>query len=110
LWSESTREEKLILSVLSMDPEADTESVSRADVSTRLVRAKLSEDIINQALERLLLHDMLKMHKGKGKDTLQPPAGRPDLPILNEKYAFSISFNLFRRWIAKKHPLGTLLP
>jgi hypothetical protein len=110
LWKETTRDEKLILAALSMYPEAGTEKVSRAEILTRLRRASLSEEIINHALERLLMHDLVKMQVGNGQSSSWDSRQETEFLATSKDYLYSISFDLFRLWIAKKHPLRTLLP
>jgi 6-pyruvoyl-tetrahydropterin synthase len=110
LWDEKTQEEKLILAALSMNPQADTETVSRAEISARLRKASLSEDVINQVLERFMMHDLAKMQVGEEKGSLRGSGKEKEISTTGKDYLYSISFDLFRQWIAKNHPLGTLLP
>jgi 8-oxo-dGTP pyrophosphatase MutT (NUDIX family) len=110
LWSETTREEKLILAALSMNLQVDVEQVPRTEITACLHRAMLSENIINQALEHLLMDDLVKMHVGEEQNSLQGFGKETERPITGKGHLYFISFDLFRQWIAKKHPLGTLLP
>jgi hypothetical protein len=110
LWSETTREEKLVLAALSMNPEAGTERVSRTEISERLRTASLPEDVINQALERLLMQDLVKLQVGEEQGSFSISGQELEISTPGKGYLYLIAFDLFRRWIAKKHPLGTLHP
>jgi hypothetical protein len=110
LWDETTREEKLVLASLSMYPQADSEQVSRAKITERLNRSNLSEDIINQALERLLMRDLVRMQSNEEQSSILDSRQETEMPTTGKDYLYCISLDLFRQWVAKKHPLGTLFP
>jgi hypothetical protein len=110
LWNETTREERLVLAALSLNPEANAEKVSRAEIAARLNGANLSNDVITQAVERLLMHDLVKMQGVDEQRSLWDSEPETELPTISRAFLYSISFDLFRQWVAKKHPLGSLLP
>jgi len=110
LWSDRTKDEKLILAALSGSPEASEERMTRLDI-IRTLGAALPEDAANQALTRLMDHRLILAHSFQRQirpETTDSEDWQPS--STSQDYTYSISFDLLRQWIARKHPLGSLLP
>jgi hypothetical protein len=110
LWGESTREEQLVMAALAGISEISEESISRAEIVARLCDAPLAEDAINQALKNLELRRLMTRQPVE-RHIQRRPAG-PDgwqPTLVSKDYAYGISFDLLRRWVAQKRPLGFLL-
>ena len=86
------------------------ENVSRAEISSRLRETTYSEDAINMALKQLEVRRLLTripVERQIQRRLAQPNGWEPTL--ISKDYAYAISFDLLRRWVARKHPLGSLL-
>ncbi len=110
LWNESTSVERFVMASLAGTHDIGEESVSRAEISSRLRETSYSEDAINMALKQLEVRRLLTrvpVERQIQRRLAQPNGWEPTL--ISKDYAYSISFDLLRRWVARKHPLGSLL-
>jgi hypothetical protein len=110
LWNDRTREEHYVLAALAGTSETSEESASRLAVSERLRGAGLGEDAIRQALEQLVTHCLVTCQPVERQIQTKPAEPSSWEPtIIGRDYTYAISFDLFRQWVAQKHPLGSLL-
>lgn len=110
LWNESSREEQFILASLAGTQEVGEENVSRAEVISRLRSTAITEDELRLALNRLETRRLVTrtpVERQIQRRLSQPGGWQPTL--VSKDYTYSISFALLRKWVAKKHPLGSLL-
>ncbi len=113
LWSDESKrmeEERLVLATLAGTPEASEESMSRSEIITRLKSIAPDEVTINQALERLEAHRLISRRPIQRQvQSKQTESDGWEPTLSSQDYSYAISFDLFRQWIAQKHPLGSLL-
>jgi len=110
LWNESTAVERFVMASLAGTHDIGEENVSRAEISSRLRETTYSEDAINMALKQLEVRRLLTrvpVERQIQRRLAQPNGWEPTL--ISKDYAYAISFDLLRRWVARKHPLGSLL-
>ncbi|MCB8925244.1 MAG: phosphotransferase [Ardenticatenaceae bacterium] len=110
LWNESTAVERFVMASLAGTHDIGEENVSRAEISARLRETSYSEDAINMALKQLEVRRLLTrvpVERQIQRRLAQPNGWEPTL--ISKDYAYAISFDLLRRWVARKHPLGSLL-
>ncbi|MFZ1400145.1 MAG: phosphotransferase [Candidatus Promineifilaceae bacterium] len=110
LWNESTAVERFVMASLAGTHDIGEENVSRAEISSRLRETSYSEDAINMALKQLEVRRLLtrvSVERQIQRRLAQPNGWEPTL--ISKDYAYAISFDLLRRWVARKHPLGSLL-
>ena len=110
LWNESSVAERFVLASLAGTHEIGEENVSRTEISARLRETTYAEDAINIALKQLEVRRLLKrvpIERQIQRRLAQPNGWEPTL--ISKDYAYMISFDLLRRWVARKHPLGSLL-
>jgi 8-oxo-dGTP pyrophosphatase MutT (NUDIX family) len=110
LWNESTAVERFVMASLAGTHDIGEESVSRAEISSRLRETSYSEDAINIALKQLEVRRLLtraSIERQLQRRLAQPNGWHPTL--ISKDYTYAISFDLLRRWVARKHPLGSLL-
>jgi hypothetical protein len=110
IWEESSMVERLVLSALAGTPEISDGNIARFEVMARLREAAVGEDEVKMALKRLEARSLV------GAQTVERPLQARLLrqdnwqpALLSRDYTYSISFDLLRRWVASKHPLGYLL-
>lgn len=109
LWNESSQEERYVLTALAGHELAE-ESVPRAEITARLREAPLDEDALHAALKRLELRRLVTrqpVERQIQRRLAQPGAWQPTL--VSKDYAYTIAFDLLRLWVARKHPLGSML-
>ncbi len=110
LWNESPNEEKYVLAALAGTHEVGEESVSRVEIASRLREMSLSEEDLHMALKRLELRRLVnrqQVERQIQRRLAQPGAWQPTL--VSKDYAYRISFDLLRVWVARKHPLGSMM-
>ncbi|GJM40446.1 MAG: hypothetical protein DHS20C20_07280 [Ardenticatenaceae bacterium] len=110
LWNESTAVERFVMASLAGTHDIGEENVSRAEISSRLRETSYSEDAINMALKQLEVRRLLTripVERQIQRRLAQANGWEPTL--ISKDYAYAISFDLLRRWVARKHPLGSLL-
>ncbi len=110
LWNESTAVERFVMASLAGTHDIGEENVSRTEISSRLRETSYSEDAINIALKQLEVRRLLTrvpVERQIQRRLAQPNGWEPTL--ISKDYAYAISFDLLRRWVAYKHPLGSLL-
>ncbi len=110
LWNESTAVERFVMASLAGTHDIGESSVSRAEISARLRETAYGEDAINIALRQLEVRRLLTctpVERQIQRRLAQPNGWHPTL--ISKDYTYAISFDLLRRWVARKHPLGSLL-
>jgi 8-oxo-dGTP pyrophosphatase MutT (NUDIX family) len=109
LWNESSSEEQFVLTALAGHERAE-ESVPRVEIASRLREAPFEEDALHAALKRLELRRLVTrqpVERQIQRRLAQPGVWQPTL--VSKDYAYSIAFDLLRVWVARKHPLGSML-
>ncbi|MEJ2750705.1 MAG: hypothetical protein P8183_22780, partial [Anaerolineae bacterium] len=109
LWNESSREERYVLTALAGHELAE-ESVSRTEITARLREMPFGEEALHAALKRLELRRLVTrkaVERQIQRRLAQPGAWQPTL--VSKDYAYTIAFDLLRLWVARKHPLGSML-
>lgn len=110
LWNESGREEQYIMSVLAGTRESSGDSFSRAHIATSLRDISLSHEEINGALKRLVVRGLAtRMPVEREIPRKLNPNNGWQPTLVSKDYTYSLSFGLLRKWILKKHPLGSVL-
>lgn len=110
LWHECPREDQLILASLAGTAELGEETISRSEIAVRLRDAHLSDEQIQNALNRLELRRMVAqtpVERPLPRRLTQTNGWQPTL--ISKDHAYTISFDLLRQWVAQKHPLGSLI-
>lgn len=112
LWNESSREQQIVLGALASTQQIGEESISRAELMVRLrdIDILLAEESISQALQQLAgrgLVTYLPVERDIQRPLTDPGAWQPALATRD--YTYSVAFDLLRRWLSQKHPLGSLL-
>ncbi len=109
LWNESSNEEQYVLTALAGHELAE-ESVPRVEIASRLREAPFDEDALHTALKRLELRRLVTrqpVERQIQRRLAQPGVWQPML--VSKDYAYTIAFDLLRVWVARKHPLGSML-
>lgn len=109
LWNESSSEEQYVLTALAGHELAE-ESVPRVEIASRLREAPFDEDALHAALKRLELRRLVTrqpVERQIQRRLAQPGVWQPML--VSKDYAYTIAFDLLRVWVARKHPLGSML-
>lgn len=110
LWNESTREEMFVLAALGGTRTGGEENIARSEIMARLHDAHLTDEALQQALKQLELRRLVKRQPVERQiQTRLPRPGGWQPTLVSKDYAYTISFDLLRRWVAQKHPLGSLL-
>lgn len=110
LWNESEHDERLVMAAMAGTHEIGEESVSRSEIAARLRDAGISDEALNKALKQLELRRMIVRHPVERLiQTRLPRPGGWQPTLVSRDYAYEISFDLMRKWIATKHPLGSML-
>ncbi|GAB4272179.1 MAG: hypothetical protein Kow0080_18330 [Candidatus Promineifilaceae bacterium] len=110
LWNESSPNERYVMAALAGGNEMAEESVSRAEVATRLRDFPLDDEEMNGALKRLELRRLLMRQPIERQiQTRIPRPGGWQPTLISRDYAYEFSFDLMRQWVATKHPLGSML-
>ena len=110
LWNESAHEEQYVLAALAGTHELSEESVARVEIASRLREMPLNEEALHMALKRLELRRLVTrqpVERQIQRRLAQPGAWQPTL--VSKDYAYTISFDLLRVWVVRKHPLGSML-
>lgn len=110
LWNESTREQQLVLAALSGTQEIGEENIARAEIMARLRDAPFTEEHLQQALKQLESRRLVTRQPVERQiQTRLPRPGSWQPTLVSRDYAYSVAFDLLRRWVAQKRPLGSLL-
>ncbi len=110
LWNESSRNEQFVLAALAGTLDRGEENVSRVEIFSRLRDAAILEEDIQEALKRLELRRLVSRKPVERQiQTRLPRPGGWQPTLVSKDYAYTISFDLLRRWVAKKRTLGSLL-
>lgn len=110
IWEESTDVERLVLSALAGRPEVSDGNLARFEVMGRLRDATVQEEHVKMALKRLETRSLVSaqaVERPLQARLLRQDSWQPAL--LSRDYTYTMSFDLLRRWVATKHPLGFLL-
>ncbi len=109
IWEESTEVERLVMSALAGSPEVSDGNVARFEVMARL-RDTVKDEDVRTALKRLEARSLVTVQSFERpfqarllRQETWPSA------LLSRDYTYSISFDLLRRWVATKQPLGYLM-
>lgn len=110
LWSESSPAEQFVMAALANNYEQGEATISRSEIASRLWGVHISDEEINAALKQLELRRLLLRRPVERQIETRLP--RPDgwqPTLVSRDYAYDISFDLMRRWVATKHPLGSMM-
>ncbi|MEM7113401.1 MAG: phosphotransferase [Chloroflexota bacterium] len=110
IWNEVSPEEQFVLAALAGTREVGDENLSRPEIFSRLNKADIDEDGITEAL-KLLEHRRLVSHQAVERQiqTRIPRPGGWEPMLVSKDYMYSVGFDLLRRWVARKRPLGSLI-
>ncbi len=110
IWTESTREEQNIMSVLAGTHNTSGEAYLRTVIADRLKDFELSHEAINASLERLETRGLVRRIPVEREIPRNLQHGNGWQPTLISKdYTYSLAFGLLRKWILQKHPLGVVV-
>ena len=110
IWNECSRVEQLVLAALAGTQELSEENLLRAEIFARLRDTTIQEDDIQAALKRLQVRRLVSRQPVEREiQTRLPRPGGWQPTLVSKDYAYTISFDLMRRWVAEKRPLGSLL-
>lgn len=110
LWNESTPGEQLVLAALSGPGALAEKQISRAEVVSRLRDAPIADESIRAALKRLEARRLVRRESIEREIQVQVPRTDGWQPgLVTPDHAYAVSFDLLRRWVARKRPLGSLL-
>ena len=110
IWNESTKEEQNIMSVLAGTQDSSGEAFSRAVIADRLKDLSLDHSAINRSLERLETRGLVRRNSVEREIPRKLAQGNGWQPTLISKdYTYSLAFDLLRKWILQKHPLGFVI-
>lgn len=110
IWNESLREEQLVMSVLAGTRDSSGETFSRSMIASNLREIVLSPEEINRALKRLEVRGLVTRMPVEREIPRKLSHGNGWQPTLVSKdHTYSLSFGLLRKWILRKHPLGSVL-
>lgn len=109
-WNECSPEEQFVLAALAGTRELGEENLLRTEIFSRLSKADINEDGIHQAL-KLLEHRRLISRQAVERQlqTRIPRPGGWEPRLVSKDYTYSVGFDLLRRWVARKRPLGSLI-
>jgi len=125
LWNESSREEQIVLGALASTQQLGEESISRLELLARWrdVALPLTEAGMNQALKQLAQRGLVTCTPRERP--IQTPLGDREVgnqevgdrdvaggwrpALVSQDHAYGVAFDLLRRWLAQKQPLGSLL-
>lgn len=109
LWQESTAVEQLVLAALAGTREAGEEPLSRLDILSRLSRAADEEQVQKAlgSLEQRRLVSPRAVERQLPRLLPRPEGWEP--MVVTKDYTYAVAFDLLRRWVVRKRPLGSLL-
>lgn len=109
LWQESTAEEQLVLAALAGALETGEEPMSRLEILSRLSRAA-EEELVQKSLNSLEQRRLVSQRVVERQlpRLLPRPVGW-EPTVVTKDYTYAVAFDLLRRWVARKRPLGSLL-
>lgn len=111
LWNESTRDEQFVLAALAGSEHTGADSISRSEISARLRGSGIAEEAIGSALKQLELRSLVARWPIERQiQTRLPRPGGWQPTLVSKDYAYTVAFDLLRRWVLGKRPLGSLLP
>lgn len=110
LWNESSQAEQWVMASLAGLQEYGETAVSRSELASRLRELVDDTSVLNGALKRLELRGLLTrtaVEREIQRRLAQPDGWQPKL--VSKDYAYALTFDLLRLWVAQKHPLGSMV-
>lgn len=110
LWNESSREEQFVMTAVAGTHDLGDVNMSRTEIAARLRDLAVTDEMLKVAVKRLERRGLIR--RTPVEREIQRRLGQSDgwqPTLISKDYAYALSFDLLRLWVAQKHPLGTMM-